>query len=60
MFEYLSALGNTRWGQRFLHWKNPLYASLSCADWQSLAQVVRAHKHVQQFSKYMAFVFEKM
>lgn len=59
MFEYLSAMGNSRWGRWILQRKNPLYTSLSLADWRELARIVVAHRHTQRFSKYMAFVFEK-
>lgn len=59
LFQCLSTLGNSRWGRRFLLWKNPLYRSFSQADWQDVADAVRAHDHVHRYSKYMAFVFEK-
>jgi ubiquinone/menaquinone biosynthesis C-methylase UbiE len=59
LFRCLSTLGNSRWGRRFLLWKNPLYRSFSEADWADVASAVRAHDHVHRFSRYMAFVFEK-
>jgi len=55
----LSALGNTPWGRKCLLWRNPLYRTFTQADWQSLAGLVQAHEHVQRYSKYMAFLFEK-
>lgn len=59
IFRIVSAIGNTRWGRRFLNWLNPLFRSLSQDDWKGLASAVRAHDHVQRYSKYMAFVFSK-
>ncbi|MBC7821391.1 MAG: methyltransferase domain-containing protein, partial [Planctomycetaceae bacterium] len=59
LFHFLSTLGNSDWGRRFLLWKNPLFRSFSHADWQDVAVAVRAHDHVHRYSKYMAFVFEK-
>ncbi len=59
LFERLSALGSTKWGRRFLAWKNPLYRSFSTQDWERVADAVRGHEHVRRHSKYMAFVFEK-
>lgn len=59
LFRSLSALGNSRWGRRFLLWRNPLYRSFSDADWKDVACAVRAHEYVGRYSKYMAFVFEK-
>jgi SAM-dependent methyltransferase len=59
LFQCLSTLGNSRWGRRFLLWKNPLYRSFSHADWNDVACAVRSHDHVHRYSKYMAFVFEK-
>ncbi len=59
LFRFLSALGNSRYGRRFLTWKNPLYQSFSQSDWEEVARAVRAHDHVGRYSKYMAFVFQK-
>jgi len=59
VFHCLSALGATRWGRRFLCWKNPLYRSFSHEDWEQVRCAVRAHDHVRRYSKYMAFVLEK-
>jgi MPBQ/MSBQ methyltransferase len=59
MFDWLTTLGNSRLGRRFLLWKNPLYRCFSNDDWGQLASAVRAHHHVHRYSKYMAFVFEK-
>ena len=59
LFQVLSTLGNSRWGRRFLLWKNPLYRSFSPADWKEVASAVEAHDHVHRHSRYMAFVFEK-
>ncbi|MFM9962275.1 MAG: class I SAM-dependent methyltransferase [Planctomycetaceae bacterium] len=59
LFQVLSTLGNSDWGRRFLQWKNPLYRSFSRADWKEVAEAVRAHAHVHNVSKYMAFVFKK-
>lgn len=59
LFRCLSALGNTEWGRRFLIWRNPLYRSFSRADWKAVARAVSAHTHLQRYTKYMAFVFEK-
>ncbi|MBI3861890.1 MAG: methyltransferase domain-containing protein [Planctomycetia bacterium] len=59
LFQFLSTLGNSRWGRRILLWKNPLYRSFSHADWNEVASAVRAHAHFHCYSKYMAFVFEK-
>jgi len=59
LFRCLSKLGNTRWGRRLLMWRNPLYRSFSDADWEAAAGAVAAHAHVQRYSKYMAFLFEK-
>jgi ubiquinone/menaquinone biosynthesis C-methylase UbiE len=36
LFHCLSSLGNTRWGRRFLFWKNPLYRSFSHEDWEQV------------------------
>lgn len=58
-FAFRSAIGNHQWGRRFLEWKNPLYKSFSVDDWTSVARAVKAHEYAQQFSNYMAFVFEK-
>jgi len=58
-FEFLSSLGNNPIGRRFLEWRNPLYRSFNLQDWKEVARAARAHRHVQQFSKYIAFVFEK-
>lgn len=59
LFEFVSRLGNNSLGRRFLEWRNPLYRSINPQDWKEIARAVRAHKHVQKFSKYIAFVFEK-
>jgi MPBQ/MSBQ methyltransferase len=59
VFRFLSNLGNHPWGRRFLEWRNPLYRSISHEDWQALAIAVRAHQHVRNLSRYMAYVFEK-
>lgn len=59
LFKWLSVLGNSSWGRRFLIWKNPLYRSFSRADWKDVAAAVHAHDHVHRCSKYMAFVFAK-
>ncbi|MFN0052009.1 MAG: class I SAM-dependent methyltransferase [Planctomycetales bacterium] len=59
LFQFLSNLGNSRWGRQFLRWKNPLYRSFSKLDWEQVDCAVRAHAHMIRFSKYMAFVFEK-
>ena len=55
----VSALAKTRFGRRLLYWNNPLFESFSSDDWQACAAAVAAHGHVQRYSKYMAFVFEK-
>ncbi|MDZ4687501.1 MAG: methyltransferase domain-containing protein [Planctomycetaceae bacterium] len=59
VFRCLSQLGNNRWGRRFLEWRNPLYRSISPADWIAVAEAVRAHHHVRSRSQYVAFVLEK-
>lgn len=59
VFRFLSNLGNNRLGRAFLEWRNPLYRSISPEDWQALAVAVRAHQHVRNRSRYMAYVFEK-
>lgn len=59
LFQFVSTLGNSTLGRRFLEWRNPLYRSISTHDWKEIARAVRAHKHVQKYSKYIAFVFEK-
>ncbi len=59
VFRVLSDLGNNTWGRRFLEWRNPLYRSISPADWQALAHAVLAHQHVRNHSNYMVFVLEK-
>ncbi|WP_010587973.1 class I SAM-dependent methyltransferase [Schlesneria paludicola] len=58
-FEYLSQLGSSTWGRKILEWRNPLFRAFSDEDWRDLALAVRAHRSVQERSKYMAFVFEK-
>lgn len=52
-------LSRTRFGRSFLRWRNPLYESFSSDDWQACTEAAAAHDHVQRYSKYMAFVFEK-
>jgi|GEM_PF-3355945 len=59
VFRCLSNLGNSRWGRRFLEWRNPLYRSISPTDWKSLAEAVHAHQHVRNHSNYMVFVLQK-
>lgn len=59
LFKCLAVLGSSRWGRRFLQWRNPLYRSFSLQDWKDAARASLAHHHVQRYSKYMAFVFEK-
>lgn len=59
VFRFLSDLGNSGWGRKFLEWRNPLYRSLSKSDWKLLAEAVTAHQYVRNNSKYMAFVLEK-
>lgn len=59
MLQYLSGMGKTRIGRWILTRKNPMYGSLTAANWEELGEIVKAHYHVQRFSKYMAFVFEK-
>jgi MPBQ/MSBQ methyltransferase len=59
VFRFLSSLGNHPWGRRFLEWRNPLYRSISHADWEAIATAVRAHQHVRNLSRYMAYVLEK-
>lgn len=59
VFKFLVDLGNTSWGRRFLEWRNPLYRSISPADWKELAVAVQAHHHVRSLSRYMVYVLEK-
>ncbi|HET6424872.1 MAG TPA: methyltransferase domain-containing protein [Planctomycetaceae bacterium] len=59
VFRCLSDLGNNSLGRRFMEWRNPLYRSISDADWKALAESVRGHQHVQNNSNYMAFVLDK-
>lgn len=59
VFRCLSNLGNHSWGRRFLEWRNPLYRSISPADWKALDEAVHAHQHVRNNSNYMVFVLEK-
>ncbi len=59
VFRALSAVGNTAWGRRFMEWRNPLYRSISRADWEALAEAVTAHQFVRDRSRYMAYVLEK-
>lgn len=59
VFHCLSKLGNHPWGRRFLEWRNPLYRSISPADWKSLAEAVIAHQHARNHSNYMVFVLQK-
>jgi MPBQ/MSBQ methyltransferase len=59
VFRFLSNLGNHPWGRRFLEWRNPLYRSISHEDWRALDLAVRAHQHVRNLSRYMAYVLEK-
>ena len=55
----LSSLTKSDFGRRLLCRRNPLFRSFSTDDWKSVAAEVAGHGHVQQYSKYMAFVFEK-
>lgn len=59
VFRCLSNLGNNSLGRRFLEWRNPLYRSISTADWKELDKAVHAHQYVRDRSKYMVFVLEK-
>ena len=58
-FRLVSLISSTKWGRRLLKFYNPLYQSVTDADWDAARQAVDAHAYVQQRSKYMAFVFEK-
>lgn len=58
-FRLAAALGNSNWGRRLLDRYNPMYRSVSKTEWSKAKQAVKAHDHVQRYSKYMAFVFEK-
>lgn len=59
LFQTLARLGNTTWGRRLLTAINPLYASLSVDEWRQAAYSVKAHDHVNRYSRYMAFAFDK-
>jgi MPBQ/MSBQ methyltransferase len=59
MFRCVARMGRSRWGRRYLLWKNPLYRSFTQDDWRELDSAVRAHDHVRRHSKYMAFVLKK-
>lgn len=58
-FDLSVALGNTSAGRALLHVAYPAYDVFTPADWRELAQAARAHRHVQRYSKYMAYVFDK-
>lgn len=55
----VSALGNSRLGRRVLLMFRPALGALSQQDWEEVAVAVPAHLHVQRYSKYMAFAFQK-
>lgn len=59
LFQIVSFLGNKSWGRKYLEWRNPLYRCFSTDDWKNVARACDAHQRVQDWSKYMAFVFEK-
>ena len=59
MFRFLAFMGRSALGRKLLRLHNPLYGSVSVADWANALRAVRAHEHVQRHSRYMAFVFDK-
>lgn len=58
-FRLVSRIADTKWGRRLLKMYNPLYRSVSDAEWDEARRAVDAHEYVKQRSKYMAFVFSK-
>lgn len=58
-FNCIGVLSKSAIGRRVLYCRNPLFVSFSQKDWQACASAATAHAHVEKYSKYMAFVFEK-
>ncbi|MDB4915718.1 MAG: Phthiotriol/phenolphthiotriol dimycocerosates methyltransferase [Gemmatimonadetes bacterium] len=58
-FRLVSALGNSAAGRALLRILYPSYSGVTPAEWREIAQAAQAHEHVQQYSRYMVFVFDK-
>jgi MPBQ/MSBQ methyltransferase len=58
-FECLVGIGKRPWLRKRMVGVNPLLGSLSDDDWKQLGVIAKAHEHMRNRSRYMAFVFEK-
>lgn len=58
-FNLVSGIASTQLGRKFLRFYNPLYQSITDADWDEADRAVDAHDFVRRRSKYIAFVLTK-
>jgi len=58
-FHWVLALGRRAWGRKLLLRANPMFRHLSPGDWEDLTEIAKAHDHVRDRSKYMAYAYVK-
>lgn len=58
-FNWLSKLGNNKWGRKLLALSNDQVRLFSRADWKAFAKSESAHNSVHSDSLYLAFVWKK-